>query len=245
MYNTNFGFKKVAKNEKQHLVQNVFSDVAKKYDLMNDIMSFGLHRYWKYKFSMEFTGHNKKLIDVASGTGDIARTFIKNYRGAVTICDLNEEMLKFGRGKFIDENLYPNDLINWVCANAESLPFNDNTFDICSIAFGIRNITNIEVALREFYRILKPGGKFMCLEFSNVHNEAIRNFYDMYSFNIIPRIGKIIAGNADHYKYLIESIRVFPNAEHFQQMIQDAKFKFVKFSKMTFGIVAIHTGYKI
>lgn len=234
-----FGFKKVAEGQKQSLVQDVFSSVAHKYDLMNDLMSLGMHRLWKRDLLKEISPcDNHELLDVAGGTGDIAQMFLDAGGKSVTVADLNKAMLANGTKRF------PKNNIKWVHANAETLPFKAQQFDYYTISFGIRNVTHIDKALQEAHRVLKPGGKFVCLEFSNVNNAVIRRLYDWYSFNAIPKIGKMIAGDEDAYRYLVESIRRFPKATQFEHMIKQAGFDFTEFYKLTFGVVAIHIGYK-
>lgn len=236
---THFGFKTVEHEKKQEMVQDVFSTVAKKYDIMNDLMSFGLHRLWKSEVIKELhPSEELSLLDVAGGTGDIANKFLSAGGGAATILDLNKEMLEAGKLK------YPNSKAEWVHGNAEKLPFKAETFDLYTISFGIRNVTNIDKAIEEAYRVLKPGGKFVCLEFSNVSNEFIKKFYDFYSFKVIPFIGKKVAKSEDSYDYLVESIRKFPTAIKFKQMILDTGFAEVEYRKFSFGVVAMHIGYK-
>jgi len=233
-----FGFKQVAEEQKQSLVQGVFSSVAHKYDLMNDLMSFGMHRWWKRELLKEITPcADQALLDVAGGTGDIAHMFLNAGGKSATVADLNNAMLASGKKR------YPKG-IKWVHANAETLPFKAHQFDYYTISFGIRNVTYIDKALKEAYRVLKPGGKFVCLEFSNVNNAVVRKLYDWYSFNAIPKIGKMIADDEDAYRYLVESIRRFPKATRFEHMIKQAGFNFTEFRKLTFGVVAIHIGYK-
>ncbi len=237
---TFFGFKPVEKEAKQPMVQRVFTEVASNYDLMNDLMSLGLHRIWKdvlIECIFPVAGH-EILIDVAGGTGDISHRFIKAGGKHAIICDLNEEMLLQGQQKIHSHKL------SWVKGNAEELPFEDNMFDFYTISFGIRNVTNIDKAISEAYRVLKPGGKFACLEFSNIDNKYIDKIYNFYSFNIIPKLGRKVSNNEEAYRYLVESIAKFPKAEQFRQMIVDNSFDFVKYQKLCFGVVAIHTGYK-
>lgn len=236
---THFGFKNIEYEKKEKMVQDVFSTVAKKYDIMNDLMSFGLHRLWKSEVIKELRPDSElSLLDVAGGTGDIANKFLNAGGGTATILDLNKEMLEAGKLK------YPNSKAKWVHGNAEKLPFKANTFDLYTISFGIRNVTNIDKALEEAFRALKPGGRFVCLEFSNVSNDFIKKFYDFYSFKIIPFIGKKVAKSSESYDYLVESIRKFPTAIKFKQMILDAGFAEVEYRKFSFGVVAMHIGYK-
>jgi demethylmenaquinone methyltransferase/2-methoxy-6-polyprenyl-1,4-benzoquinol methylase len=242
MDKTFFGFKQVETAAKAGLVRGVFSSVAGKYDLMNDFMSFGLHRWWKREMIKELAPQTgQKYLDVAGGSGDIA--FKVWEKGAqVTLTDINPDMLELAKNKAVDKNIL--ERISFQTADAEKLPFGDNSFDILGIAFGIRNVTNIDAALKEFHRVLKPGGKFACLEFSDVKNEMIKKFYDLYSFNVIPKIGAIVANDEASYKYLVESIRKFPAADEFKAMIEAAGFKNAGFKKYTHGVVAIHSALK-
>lgn len=246
---TNFGFKKVSFENKKNLVNQLFSNVAGSYDVMNDLMSGGVHRLWKNKFCDQVDNLSSDILDVAGGTGDIAlklkaRARAKNIKdNQVTICDINHEMLKHAKSKAIDKNFL--ERIDFVCGNAQKLPFADESFDYYTIAFGIRNVPKIEEALKEAYRVLKVGGKFLCLEFSKVEHKPLKQIYDFYSFNIIPKIGKIAASNEDAYKYLVESINLFPDQEEFANMIKQSGFKRVSYQNLTFGVAAIHTGYKL
>ncbi|MEM7617058.1 MAG: bifunctional demethylmenaquinone methyltransferase/2-methoxy-6-polyprenyl-1,4-benzoquinol methylase UbiE, partial [Pseudomonadota bacterium] len=231
---------------KQYLVKEVFDSVAGKYDLMNDFMSLGMHRLWKQQFIKILNPvKNKKLIDVAGGTGDIAFQYLdhtKDNGSNVTICDINQSMLSVGKTRANNKS-FSN--INWLTGNAEALPFQDKSFDYYTIAFGIRNVTNIDQALNEANRVLKVGGKFCCLEFSNVNNAILKKFYDKYSLNIIPKIGKFIARDADSYQYLVESIRQFPNQEKFKLMLEQAGFSKSSYINLSGGIVAIHYGWRV
>lgn len=243
-----FGFEKVSTKKKRTLVDNVFSDVADKYDIMNDLMSFGIHRMWKNRFCSMIPNLNSTIIDVAGGTGDIAFRIKKqgkeqNLDPQIIICDINKEMLKVCQDRAIDNNILTN--FHLVVADAEKLPFADNSFDYYTIAFGIRNMVCIQKTLEEAYRVLKPTGKFLCLEFSKVQNNFIKSFYDFYSFNMIPAIGQFITNNKSAYKYLTESINLFPDQEDFKTMIQNAGFLDVNYINLTFGVAAIHYGYKI
>ncbi|MDF3047589.1 MAG: ubiE 2 [Candidatus Midichloriaceae bacterium] len=234
-----FGFKDVEESQKESLVQGVFSSVASQYDLMNNLMSFGLHKSWKDHLISEISPSiEDTLLDVAGGTGDVAHAFLEAGGGKASVADLNKEMLKAGQAKF------PNSDLSWIHANAEALPFPDNSFDYYTISFGIRNVTNIEKALAEAYRVLKPMGKFLCLEFSQVNTPVISQIYELYSFNIIPKIGKFVANDEDAYRYLVESIKKFEPAPRFAKLIEKAGFQNVHYTKLTFGIVAIHVGYK-
>lgn len=250
---THFGFKTVDKDSKQGLVRNVFDSVAQKYDIMNDVMSGGLHRLWKNDMIRVLRPTaGMKLLDVAGGTGDIAFRFLEaaNRRqkdagtpAEVTVCDINASMLEVGRDRAIDRGILHH--IEWVCGNAESLSFPDNSFDAYSIAFGIRNVTNIDKALAEAYRVLKPGGRFLCLEFSKLDMPLLSDLYDSYSFHILPRFGQMITGDRESYQYLVESIRQFPPQEAFKKLIEDAGFQRVTYRNMTGGVVALHSGWKI
>jgi len=242
---THFGYKEVETTEKAKLVGGVFSSVASKYDIMNDAMSLGVHRLWKDRFIKDLNPRKgSKLLDVAGGTGDIAFRFLKSAaEGAVTVCDINPDMLLEGKKRAIDKNILQN--IEWVCGDAEKLPMPSSSFDYYTIAFGIRNVTNIENAIAEAYRVLKPGGRFMCLEFSHVDNPLPGKIYDIFSFQIIPKIGKAVAGDEASYQYLVESIRKFPKQEEFAAMIKRAGFENVKYTDLSGGIVAIHSGWKV
>jgi demethylmenaquinone methyltransferase/2-methoxy-6-polyprenyl-1,4-benzoquinol methylase len=242
---THFGYKEVDKAQKAKLVGGVFSSVASKYDIMNDAMSIGIHRLWKDSFIAQLNPRKgSKLLDVAGGTGDIAFRFLnKTHSGNVTVCDINKDMLLEGKKRSVDRNMLQN--IEWVCGDAEKLPMPKGSFDYYTIAFGIRNVTNIENALLEAYRVLKPGGRFMCLEFSQVDNPLLGKIYDVFSFRLIPKIGKFLAGDEASYRYLVESIRKFPSREGFAGMIRDAGFLNVTYKELSGGIVAIHSGWKI
>lgn len=250
---THFGFKDVREEEKQSLVRGVFDSVAEKYDIMNDVMSGGLHRIWKNDFIRDLRPEpGMHLLDVAGGTGDIAFRFLKaaNKRNEneaapakVTICDINHNMLAAGRARALDEGIF--DPIDWVTGNAEMLPLPDCSVDAYTIAFGIRNVTHIDVALKEAYRVLKPGGRFMCLEFSKVDLPLLKQIYDVYSFKLIPHFGELVTGDKDSYQYLVESIRKFPTQEKFKKMIDDAGFKRTSYRNLSGGIVAIHYGWRI
>lgn len=239
----NFGFQKVDSKEKQNLVEQVFSSVAQKYDLMNDVMSFGIHRLWKEKLINQLTA-NKALLDMASGTGDIAKLYyLKSTQANITLADINFDMLNVGKDKLFDQNIFRG--LKFSCCNAESLPFEDYSFDYYTIAFGIRNVTDVKEALKEAFRVLNPGGKFVCLEFAKVNNQFISSFYDCYSLNIIPKIGEFITGDSDSYKYLVESIRTFYTQNEFVKLMEEVGFKMVKFENLSFGVAALYIGYKI
>lgn len=239
-----FGFKEVNVEDKSKLVGDLFSAVSDKYDLMNDIMSFGIHRIWKDKFCSMIPPNAQSIIDVAGGTGDIAiRSILDNTSSRnVTICDINLEMLSIARDKAINKGIFSG--ISYIQGDAENLPFANESFDCYTIAFGIRNVTNIYKAISESYRVLKPGGKFLCLEFSKPDCNSISKIYDFYSFNIIPKFGKVIADNEDGYRYLAESINRFPSQEVFKNMIAKEGYKSVNYTNITGGIVAVHSGYK-
>jgi ubiquinone/menaquinone biosynthesis methyltransferase len=248
---THFGFKQVNREEKAGLVKEIFSGVAKKYDLMNDLMSGGIHRLWKNKMVEEvvFADSSKtyKTIDLAGGTGDIAFRIAKkaqsqNVNYSIDVVDINQEMLDVGKDRATDLNLFSN--LNFTCCDGENLCFENEVFDFFTIAFGIRNFTNINLALKEAYRTLKPGGKFVCLEFSKVNDYFLQKLYDAYSFKIIPKIGEIILKDRASYQYLVESIRKFPNQDEFKKMIEEAGFKNVSYQNLSFGAAAIHVGIK-
>lgn len=244
---TNFGFEKVSYANKKNLVQDIFSSVADKYDLMNDLMSLGVHRIWKDEFVRKIPNLQSNILDVASGTGDIAFRIMKRAKmlgmlPSITLSDINQDMLQVARSRAIDNNLLQG--LTYICADAEKLPFADNSFDYYTIAFGIRNVPRIEAALQEAYRVLKPMGKFLCLEFSKIEYEFLKPLYDFYSFNIIPKIGQIVTDNKAAYQYLVESINLFPQQEVFKNMILEAGFNRVEYKNLTFGAAAIHSGYK-
>ncbi|AZU37759.1 bifunctional demethylmenaquinone methyltransferase/2-methoxy-6-polyprenyl-1,4-benzoquinol methylase [Wolbachia endosymbiont of Bemisia tabaci] len=231
--------------DKSQLVKEVFDSVANCYDIMNDIMSLGMHRLWKEKMvsSVHFK-KNSKVLDIAGGTGDIAIRIARGEPSAqVTVCDINQNMLDKGRDKAINSNQLN---FNWVCANAESLPFEDSEFDYYTVAFGIRNFSDRKRALSEAYRVLKPNGQFVCLEFAPMHyqNEIFTKFYDLYSFKVIPKIGSIVAKDKGSYEYLVRSIREFPTQTNFKMEIEEVGFKNVEFYNMSYGIVALHIGTK-
>lgn len=231
--------------DKSQLVKEVFDSVANRYDIMNDIMSLGMHRLWKEKMvsSVHFK-RNSKVLDIAGGTGDIAIRIARGEPSAqVTVCDINQNMLGKGRDKAINSNQLN---FNWVCANAESLPFEDSEFDYYTVAFGIRNFSDRKKALSEAYRVLKPDGQFVCLEFAPMHyqNEIFTKFYDLYSFKVIPKIGNIVAKDKGSYEYLVKSIREFPTQTNFKMEIEEIGFKNVEFYNMSYGIVALHIGTK-
>ncbi len=246
---TSFGFKDVPESNRQGLVNQVFAAVAERYDLMNDLMSGGLHRLWKNDFiawlNPPRAGRPFRLLDVAGGTGDVALKFARASGAASTavICDISPEMLAVGERRIAEANLA--DRITCVEGNAESLSFANSSFDAYTIAFGIRNVTHIDAALKEAYRVLKPGGRFLCLEFSHVQVPVLDQLYDFHSFEVIPRLGQLAAGDRDAYQYLVESIRKFPSQEAFAQMVRTAGFERVTYRNLTGGIAAMHSGWKI
>jgi len=240
-----FGERAVDANEKTELVGGVFHSVAQKYDLMNDAMSFGTHRLWKDRFvSMIRPRMNWEYLDVAGGTGDIAFRIRKKTspKTSITVSDINESMLSVGRDRAIDLGYTQN--MDFIVGNAEHLPFADNSKDIYTIAFGLRNVTRIDDALKDAYRLLKPGGQFWCLEFSHVENPLMSKLYDTYSYHLIPKMGQMIAGDADSYQYLVESIRKHPTQKQLAARMEEAGFTDVKYTNMNFGVVAIHRGTK-
>ena len=242
---THFGYKTVNTDDKQGLVAGVFHSVASKYDIMNDLMSAGIHRIWK-RFTIELSGVRKghRVLDIAGGTGDLAAKFSKivGPEGHVILADINESMLNVGRDKLTDLGLVGN--IDYTQANAEALPFPDNYFDCITIAFGLRNVTDKDKALRSMLRVLKPGGRLLVLEFSKPKNELLSKAYDTYSFKVLPAMGKLITNDAESYRYLAESIRMHPNQETLKDMMIDAGFARCEFHNMTGGVVALHKGIK-
>jgi demethylmenaquinone methyltransferase/2-methoxy-6-polyprenyl-1,4-benzoquinol methylase len=226
-------------------VQGVFSSVASKYDIMNDVMSGGVHRIWKDAM-MDWLAPRpgQRLLDVAGGTGDISFRFLKRAgSGHSTVLDITESMLVEGRKRAEAESMH--DQLDWVVGDAMALPFPDNTFDVYTISFGIRNVTRPQEALNEAYRVLRPGGRLMVLEFSQLPNPMMQKAYDAYSFNVIPRMGQIIAGDRDSYQYLVESIRNFPDQETFLGMVRAAGFDNAKYRNLTLGVAALHSGWKL
>ena len=242
---THFGFETVPESEKARRVQGVFGSVASKYDIMNDVMSVGIHRIWKDAM-MDWPAPRagQKLLDVAGGTGDISFRFLKRAGHAhATVLDLTEPMLIEGRKRA--EADQKADQLDWIVGDAMNLPFEDNTFDVYTISFGIRNVTRPQEALNEAYRVLKPGGRLMVLEFSQIPNESMQWAYDRYSFNVIPVMGQIIANDRDSYQYLVESIRNFPDQDTFLGMVRTAGFGNAKYRNLTMGIACLHSGWKI
>jgi ubiquinone/menaquinone biosynthesis methyltransferase len=245
MEHTHFGYQSVPVDDKVKHVKKVFQGVAPHYDVMNDLMSAGLHRVWKkHLIQMMNPMAGSHLLDVAGGTGDIAFRFLNEAANTkVTLCDINPMMLKEGQKNAFNRNIIKN--IEWVCGNAEELPLPLAVFDYYTIAFGIRNVTHIDKALKEAYRVLKPGGRFLCLEFSHVAQPLLSKLYKAYSFNVIPFLGRHVADDEASYRYLVESIQMFPKQEEFAQMIEQAGFVNVSYRNLTQGIVAIHSGWKI
>ncbi|MBT5216838.1 MAG: bifunctional demethylmenaquinone methyltransferase/2-methoxy-6-polyprenyl-1,4-benzoquinol methylase UbiE [Gammaproteobacteria bacterium] len=239
-----FGFQKVSETEKTEKVTEVFDSVAGKYDLMNDLMSLGIHRFWK-KFTLMHTGLTEGMIalDVAGGTGDLAEALAKQVgkSGSVILTDINASMLSEGRNKLLDKGSFNN--ITLIQSNAEELPFEDNTFDCITIAFGLRNVTNKEEALKSMLNVLKPGGKLLVLEFSKP-NDLLTPLYDFYSFNVLPKLGEWVANDSDSYKYLAESIRMHPDQDKLLTMINNTGFASSEYFNLTGGIVALHVGQK-
>jgi demethylmenaquinone methyltransferase / 2-methoxy-6-polyprenyl-1,4-benzoquinol methylase len=242
---TSFGFAEVEAERRQGLVNGVFARVAPRYDLMNDLMSGGLHRLWKDDM-IAWLGPSKtapsRLLDVAGGTGDVAERFLRASagKGSAVICDISAEMIEAGQARHGGESR-----LRFVQANAERLPFEDRAFDAYTIAFGIRNVTRIDAALKEAFRVLKPGGRFLCLEFSTVEVPFLDSVYDAYSFKAIPAMGAAVAGDAEAYRYLVESIRRFPGQRPFAGMIEQAGFEQVRYRNLTGGIAAIHSGWRL
>lgn len=242
---THFGFQEVDENEKQGLVGGVFRAVAGNYDIMNDAMSVGVHRAWKW-FAVAQSGvqAGDTVLDLAAGSGDLSSKFAKKVgpEGHVIVTDINGAMLEEGRKRLTNEGIASN--VNYTLVNAEKLPFEDNTFDCISISFGLRNVTHKDVALASMQRCLKPGGRLIVLEFSQPTNDTFRKLYDAYSFNVIPKLGEIISNDRDSYQYLVESIRQHPPQEELKQIMLDAGFDRVRYHNLTGGVVALHIGYK-
>ncbi len=247
---TSFGFTTVGEGQKQALVDDVFHKVAERYDIMNDFMSAGLHRVWKDAMVSVLAPPRSgarpwRLLDVAGGTGDIATRVVRKsgLNAKAVVCDINGSMLSVGRDRADKAGL--SDLITFSQGNAEDLPFPDKSFDAYTIAFGIRNVPDIPKALREAHRVLKRGGRFLCLEFSEVDTPLLDKVYDAFSFNAIPAMGKVVTGDGEPYRYLVESIRNFPRQERFAEMIREAGFEQVTFRNYSGGIAALHSGWKL
>ncbi|MEI7456872.1 MAG: bifunctional demethylmenaquinone methyltransferase/2-methoxy-6-polyprenyl-1,4-benzoquinol methylase UbiE [Nitrosomonadales bacterium] len=240
---THFGFETVDETDKARRVAGVFTSVASKYDIMNDLMSAGLHRIWK-RFAISVSGvrQGQRVLDVAGGSADLSRLFLKKVgsTGQVVLTDINNAMLRVGRDRLLDEGI----ATPVAQCDAEHLPFPDNYFDCVSIAFGLRNVTHKDAALREMKRVLKPGGRVIVLEFSKVA-KPLEKAYDLYSFKLLPKMGQLIAGDADSYKYLAESIRMHPGQEELKSMMVEAGLERVEYFNLTGGVVAVHRGYKL
>lgn len=241
---THFGFKTVPEEDKARLVRGVFDSVASRYDLMNDLMSAGVHRLWKSAFLDWLRPRpGMTLLDVGGGTGDIALGFKKRGGGKVIVCDINKEMLAVGRDRGADQGVV--DGLAWVCGDAERLPVASSSVDAYTIAFCLRNVTHIERAIADAFRVLKPGGRFMCLEFSKVVLPGLDRLYDSYSFNVLPKVGELVTGNREAYQYLVESIRRFPPQEELKAMVEAAGFERVAVRNLSGGIAAIHSGWRL
>jgi demethylmenaquinone methyltransferase/2-methoxy-6-polyprenyl-1,4-benzoquinol methylase len=243
---THFGFETVATGEKAGRVRQVFDSVANKYDLMNDLMSFGVHRLWKRQ-AIELSGvrQGQKVLDLAAGTGDLSARFsgLVGQEGQVIFSDINAAMLNQGRDRMADEGRIGN--LNYVQADAQYLPFPDDNFDCVTIGFGLRNVTDKQLALDAIFRVLKPGGRLLVLEFSKPTSKPLEKAYDLYSFNLLPKIGKLVTNDEESYRYLAESIRMHPDQETLKGMMQQAGFERCDYYNLTGGIVAIHRGYKL
>ena len=242
---THFGFKQVITEEKVGMVRDVFDSVANQYDVMNDLMSLGVHRIWK-RIAVQLSNvrEGDSVLDLAGGTGDLTTLFAKRIgkTGKIVLADINSAMLRTGRDRLIDQGLLEN--ITYTQVNAECLPFEDNSFDCVCIAFGLRNVTDKETALRSMTRVLKPGGRVIVLEFSHPTNKVTEKIYDFYSFNVLPKIGEFVAKDADSYRYLAESIRMHPKQDELKQMMENAGLDRCEYFNMSQGIVAVHRGYK-
>ncbi|MDH3993002.1 MAG: bifunctional demethylmenaquinone methyltransferase/2-methoxy-6-polyprenyl-1,4-benzoquinol methylase UbiE [Gammaproteobacteria bacterium] len=242
---THFGYQEVERDAKESMVADVFHSVASRYDLMNDLMSGGIHRIWK-RFTIELSGvrQGHAVLDIAGGTGDLAARFadLVGPEGRVVLADINDSMLKVGRDKLLDGGLLGN--LEFVQADAQSLPFPDASFDCITIAFGLRNVTDKDAALRSMLRVLKPGGRLLVLEFSKPGNPLLSKAYDTYSFRLLPLMGRLVANDADSYQYLAESIRMHPDQDTLKEMMEDAGFSRCEYHNMTGGVVALHKGVK-
>ena len=239
-----FGFRTVQRSDKARLVRGVFNSVARRYDLMNDLMSGGVHRLWKAAMIDWMAPQPyQKLVDLAGGTGDISKRFLVKGGGMAYVTDVNHAMLKVGRGRRDLQRIASK--LNWCVADAESLPFDKQIADFVTIAFGLRNITDRQAALNEAYRILKPGGRFLCLEFSHVQNQPLARLYHNWSFHVLPVMGQVITGDADSYRYLAESIRTFPTKEVLTDMFAQAGFAQIRVRSLSAGIACIHSGWKL
>ena len=242
---THFGYKEVDKDAKAGMVADVFHSVASRYDLMNDLMSGGIHRIWK-RFTIELSGvrRGNAVLDIAGGTGDLAARFadIVGPQGRVVLADINDSMLRVGRDKLLDKGKQGN--LEFVQADAQFLPFPDDSFDCITIAFGLRNVTDNVTALRSMLRVLKPGGRLLVLEFSKPENQLLSKAYDTYSFRVLPLMGRLVANDSDSYQYLAESIRMHPDQDTLREMMEDAGFSRCEYHNMTGGVVALHRGVK-
>ncbi|MEM7422250.1 MAG: bifunctional demethylmenaquinone methyltransferase/2-methoxy-6-polyprenyl-1,4-benzoquinol methylase UbiE [Pseudomonadota bacterium] len=242
---THFGFQTLPESEKATRVHDVFSSVATRYDVMNDLMSGGVHRIWKDALIDWMAPRpGMRLLDVAGGTGDIASRFLDRLKSAghATVCDMTQAMLDEGAARAQAQGRHG---IDWVCGDAMALPFADRSFDVYTIAFGIRNVTRIEAALSEAFRVLRPGGRFLCLEFSQMPVPALQWLYDRYSFNVIPPMGRAVTGDLESYRYLVESIRRFPDQDTFAGMVRDSGFGQVRYRNLSMGIAALHSGWRL
>jgi demethylmenaquinone methyltransferase/2-methoxy-6-polyprenyl-1,4-benzoquinol methylase len=243
---THFGFRQVPESDKARMVKSVFDSVAGKYDLMNDLMSLGIHRIWKrIALQLSHVRYGEKVLDLAGGTGDMTALFRDRVgeKGQVVLSDINAEMLTRGRDRLLDEGVTRG--VEFAQIDAEKLPFPDNSFDCVCIAFGLRNVTHKDEALKSMYRVLKPGGRLIVLEFSEVQGAVFKKTYDLYSFKLLPLMGKLVANDEESYRYLAESIRMHPNQETLKQMMQAAGFDRCEYFNLTHGVVAVHRGYKI
>ncbi|GAW85829.1 demethylmenaquinone methyltransferase/2-methoxy-6-polyprenyl-1,4-benzoquinol methylase [Bathymodiolus platifrons methanotrophic gill symbiont] len=241
---THFGFKQVDEKDKVNLVRGVFDSVASQYDVMNDLMSLGIHRIWKrVAVQLSNVREGEQVLDLAGGTGDLTTLFSKRVgkNGKIVLADINSEMLRTGRDRLIDRGLTD---VTYAQVNAECLPFEDNSFDCVCIAFGLRNVTDKDAALRSMYRVLKPGGRVIVLEFSHPTDKITEKVYDFYSFKLLPKIGKLIAKDEESYRYLAESIRMHPKQDKLKEMMQEAGLERCEYFNMSQGIVAVHRGYK-
>jgi demethylmenaquinone methyltransferase/2-methoxy-6-polyprenyl-1,4-benzoquinol methylase len=243
---THFGFETVSANEKPARVSAVFDSVAHRYDLMNDLLSLGIHRLWKkFAIALSGVGHGQRVLDLAAGTGDLAAQLAERVgpKGHVVLADINAAMLNAGRERLIERGIVGN--VSYVRADAERLPFAESSFDCVTIAFGLRNVTHQETALRSISRVLRPGGRLVVLEFSHPRSRWLRMAYDLYSFSVLPTLGRLIARDAKSYRYLAESIRVHPSQETLKEMLQNAGLERCEFFNLSGGIVALHRGYRL
>ena len=243
-----FGARQVPEEAKAPLVRAVFDSVAPRYDLMNDLMSFGIHRWWKAEMVAWLNPRpGQRLIDVAGGTGDVARLAVPRLApaagGVAIVCDTTEQMLELGRARAIDDGILAG--VDWICGDAEALPFADRSFDLYTIAFGLRNVTRRERALREARRVLKPGGRFLCLEFTPAVGPLLQPLYDIYSFQVLPLLGQIVTGDREAYSYLVESIRRFPSQGELSEMIAAAGLGRAKYRNLTGGVAALHSAWRL